>query len=114
VVDAHLPALLTIEHRAWWPYMFDNLSQQPIQKREPYRSLASLIDNAADPIDLLVHDEPEMRAVTHVLVLGPVSAHTDIPNHGLRLVAGNDEASLYAVVPDEISPAGPRSPLSVR
>ena len=24
VIDAHIPALLLIEHRAWWPFLFDN------------------------------------------------------------------------------------------
>ena len=39
--DAHLPALLLIEHRAWWPFLFDNPSQQPVRTREPYRTMAA-------------------------------------------------------------------------
>ena len=39
-VDEHLGALALIEHRAYWPFEFDNPSQQPIETREPYRALA--------------------------------------------------------------------------
>ncbi len=53
VVDTHLPALLLIEHRAWWPFLFDNPSQQPIETREPFRALATRIDGSPDPIALL-------------------------------------------------------------
>jgi hypothetical protein len=95
VTDTHLPALLLIEHRAWWPFLFDNLSQQPIETREPFRTLADTVDSTADPIGLLSRDAPEMRPVTHVLVLHPESA--GIASSRLRLVAGNGEAALYEV-----------------
>ena len=39
-VDTHMPALLVIERRAWWPLLFDNPSQQPIETRPPWRALA--------------------------------------------------------------------------
>jgi hypothetical protein len=38
--DEHLGALALIEHRAYWPFEFDNPSQQPIETREPYAALA--------------------------------------------------------------------------
>jgi hypothetical protein len=62
--------------------------------------LATLIDSAQDPIPLLARDAPEMRLITHVLILGPAPAPTA---DGLRLVAGNGEASLFAVTRNEIS-----------
>jgi hypothetical protein len=100
VVDAHLPALLLIEHRAFWPYLFDNVSQQPIRTREPYRAAASLVDNATDPIALLANDAPEMRVFTHVLILG---RKPKIPTEDLKLVAENSEAALFEIT-------RPRSP----
>jgi hypothetical protein len=103
VVDAHLPALLVIEHRAWWPFLFDNLSQQPIQGRRPYRTLAWRIDGSPDPIALLAGDAPELRLVTHVLVWGRAPAPGEIPTAGLKLVAANREAALFAVTRDRIS-----------
>jgi hypothetical protein len=112
VVDFHLPALLVIEHRAWWPFLFDNKSQQPIEKREPYRSLASWIDNAPDPIGLLASDPPELRLVTHVLLYGHGPFPVGIA--GLRPLAENSAASLFAVDRDEISRSSHVAPLSGR
>ncbi len=40
---SHLGALALIEHRAWWPYEFDNASQQPIRTLEPYQSMAQRV-----------------------------------------------------------------------
>jgi hypothetical protein len=102
VVDSHLPALLLIEHRAWWPFLFDNPSQQPIETREPFRTMAKRIDESPDPIALLARDAPEMRPITHVLVRGPVPGPGEIETACLRLVAANGEAALFAVVRDEI------------
>ena len=102
-VDGHLPALLLIEHRAWWPYLFDNLSQQPIETREPFRTAATLVDSSTDPIALLAGDAPVMRLFTHVLVFrGPEAAHITVP--WLRLLASNEEAALYAVRRDRDQP----------
>ena len=39
-LDTHLPALLLIEHRAYWPFLFDNPSQQPVETLLPYKVLA--------------------------------------------------------------------------
>ncbi len=46
--DEHLGALALIEHRAYWPFLFDNESQQPIETREPYRTLANRIGSIPD------------------------------------------------------------------
>lgn len=46
--DAHLGALALIERRAWWPFEFDNASQQPLRTREPYRALALRVGNLPD------------------------------------------------------------------
>ena len=39
-LDLHLPALLLIEHHAFWPTLFDEPAQQPIRWRPTYRALA--------------------------------------------------------------------------
>ena len=59
--DIHLPALLLIERRAWWPFLFDNPSQQPIETRAPYAGLAERVGamadlNAVTPRDLCGFD----------------------------------------------------------
>ena len=41
-LDRHLPALLVIERKAFWPHMFADPSQQPLTVRPPY-------DRIADP-----------------------------------------------------------------
>jgi hypothetical protein len=97
VVDAHIAALLLIEHRAWWPFLFDNPSQQPIETLEPYRSLAERIDSSRDPIALLTRDAGDMRQITHVLVRGPEAGLGAIETEGLRLLTKSDEAALFAV-----------------
>jgi hypothetical protein len=103
VTDTHLPALLLIEHRAWWPYLFDNPSQQPIETREPFRALAEYVDASPDPIASLARDTPELRPVTQVLIMGPSLSPSEIVADHLKLVAGNEETSLFAVMRDEIN-----------
>ena len=46
-LDHHLPALLLIERRAFWPFLFDNPSQQPVTTLPPYRELAERADSIA-------------------------------------------------------------------
>ncbi len=99
VVDAHLPALLLIEHRAWWPFMFDNPSQQPIETLEPYHTLSDRTDASPDPIALLARGAPEMAPYTHVLVMGPSPGPDTIATEGLMPLASNGIARLFAVVP---------------
>ena len=110
VIDSHLPALLLIEHRAWWPFLFDNASQQPIETREPFRAMASRVDNSPDPIALLAKDAPEMRLFTHVLVRGPDPGPEEIATAGLRLLTGDGEAALFAIDRDALNPPRSRAP----
>ncbi len=108
LVDGHRPALLLIEHRAWWPFLFDNQSQQPIKTREPFRSIANRIDAASDPLALLATDPPELRLVTHVLLWG----HGPFPEEiaGLQRLSENNTAALFAVTGDRISRSPPPAP----
>ena len=98
VIDSHLPALLLIEHRAWWPFLFDNRSQQPIQTRQPFRTLADRIDASSDPIGLLATDPLAMRLITHVLVRGPAPGPAEIDTIGLELIVANGDAALFRVL----------------
>jgi hypothetical protein len=50
----HLGALALIEHRAWWPFEFDNASQQPIRTLEPYQAMALRVGDLPDQDGLLV------------------------------------------------------------
>jgi hypothetical protein len=106
IVDTHLPALLLIEHDAWWPYLFDNPSQQPIRTREPFRTAADLVDGAEDPLALLRSGEPGMRPFTHVLVLGLRYVAPD----GLVRLTGDDQARLFRIDWTAISRAPPPAP----
>ena len=46
--DIHLGALALIERRAWWPFEFDNVSQQPLETRQPYRAMAERVGDLPD------------------------------------------------------------------
>jgi hypothetical protein len=100
--DTQLPALLLIERRAWWPFLFDNPSQQPIRTREPYRGMANRVgsmpphDAVRDPwaVDLCGYDQ--------LLLLDaagePDRAH--FAQDRLVLRAESPFAALYAVRQD--------------
>jgi hypothetical protein len=98
--DPHLPALLLIDHRAWWPYLFDNVSQQPVKTLQPYRAAANMIDNSENPIALLVQGAPDLQPITHVLVIGPDPSA--LGTVGLTLVTANSVAALFTVDRNEI------------
>lgn len=48
-LDGHLGALLAIERKAFWPLMFADPSQQPVDIRPAYRAIAQALD---EPVDL--------------------------------------------------------------
>ena len=94
----HLPALLLIEHRAFWPYLFDDPSQQPIEVLTPYRELQERMGGFVNyreltKIDLCGYDD--------LLLIGPlassdpptpwtwVSQALSTPGHQYILVAGS-------------------------
>lgn len=87
-MDGHMPALLVIERRAWWPYLFDYQSQQPITTRSPYRELVLRVDH--------MHGLPgscDLEGINLILWLGidaPAVAYLDI-------VATSDVATLLQV-----------------
>jgi hypothetical protein len=131
VADGHIEALLLIEHRAWWPYLFDNPSQQPLETRAPFHRLAVLIDSSQNPVALVTSDTPETRLLTHLLIRRsspglsrsaapqpdvpqggiPATGSAGTESVGLRPVAADGDAALYAIVRHRVSEqAGPSRP----
>jgi hypothetical protein len=88
--DGHLPALLVIERRAWWPFMFDNDSQQPIHTRPPYQAMALRI--GAMP-DLASVDPASWCGFDFALVMG----RPDRDVQGWREIHRNATAALFRV-----------------
>jgi hypothetical protein len=80
--DEHLAALALIEHRAWWPFLFDNPSQQPIETREPYRARADAIGHMPRVADL---DRADLCGSDYLL-LQAADAVPDLPEARFRLV----------------------------
>jgi hypothetical protein len=107
-LDAHLPALLLIERRAYWPFMFDDPSQQPIETLPPYRGLAMQADAAAGPKDLEEPGKVDLCGYSDLLLLNaggaPDAAKLD-PGR-LTLVAQSDIAALYRVRQDTCRRSG--------
>jgi hypothetical protein len=58
-LDMHSAALLLIERRAFWPFLFAEASQQPIALRWPYSEIAAQTVNIPDTAQLTA---PAMRA----------------------------------------------------
>ena len=99
--DVHTAALLLIERRAYWPFLFDNASQQPITTLEPYRTLANGVEGIKEhglltAADLCGFDE---------LLLLEAGADPDLARFAgdrLRLIAASDFAALFAVLPNPV------------
>lgn len=110
-LDFHLPALLTIEHHAFIPYLFTVAAKQPLLVRPPYdriavpegqppdwQSLATGIN--AHPVTPAPYLTDWQHHFDYVLLLnaggaGDLSAF--LPDK-LHLVAARDVAALYRIV----------------
>ena len=100
--DAHLPALLLIERHAWWPFLFDNPSQQPVETREPYRAMAAQVGGMPPHHDLEKPGKVDLCGYDNVLLL-QAGAEPDLAQYAadrLVLVAAADAAALFRVRPD--------------
>ncbi len=100
--DAQLPALLLIEHRAWWPFLFDNPSQQPVETREPYREMAVHVGGMPPHHDLEKPGKVDLCGYDNVLLL-QAGAEPDLVHYAsdrLVLVAAADAAALFRVRPN--------------
>jgi hypothetical protein len=100
-VDYHLPALLLIEHRAFWPFLFDNPSQQPVETLPPYRELAKRAGSIADHNALAVPGKADLCGFDYLLLL-EAGGEPDLAHFAadrLALLAQADIAALFRVRP---------------
>ena len=114
-LDEHLPALLLIEHRAYWPFLFDNASQQPVETLSPYRELAARAGAIADRRALAEPGRIDLCGYTYLLLLD-ASGEPDLAQVApdrLQLVRGTSYAALFRVKPcaakSAIAPADARA-----
>ena len=100
-LDRHLPALLLIEHRAYWPFQFDNASQQPMATLLPYRALAERAELMPGYRALAVPGGIDLCGYDELLLLEaggePDLAH--FATDRLRLLASSDIAALFRIKP---------------
>jgi hypothetical protein len=92
-VDEHLGALVLIERRAFWPFEFDNPAQQPIETREPYRSLAARVGQMPSRTEAAIAD---VCGFDYVLLL-EADAVPALPEQRFRLLVRSGFAALYAI-----------------
>jgi hypothetical protein len=99
--DVHTAALLLIERRAFWPFLFDNASQQPITTLEPYRALASRAEGIRDHRTLTAGD---LCGFDHLLLLD-AGGDPDLDSFAgdrLRLIKATDYAALFVILPNPV------------
>jgi hypothetical protein len=100
-LDYHLAALVLIEHRAFWPFLFDNPSQQPVETRQPYRELADRARSVADSATLATPGKADLCGFDYLLLL-EAGAEADLAHFGadrLLLIHRSDMAALFRVTP---------------
>ena len=91
--DEHLGALVLIEHRGFWPFEFDNPSQQPIETRPPYRAMAERVGSLPDSAAASVAN---VCGFDYVLLLG-ADAVPDLPADRFQLAIRSGFAALYTI-----------------
>jgi hypothetical protein len=112
--DFHLPALLLIERGAFWPVLFANPAQQPIELRPRYARLARAGHDIPSHAELVAHPESgsaALRDFDFVLVL-EAGADADLPGFVpkyLELVSRTDFAALFRVRRDPQLRGSPNS-----
>ena len=92
--DTHLGALALIEHRAWWPFEFDNESQQPIRTLPPYQGVAGRVGDLPDQLAMAKADLCGFDAVLVTEADGAPSFR----DGRLALLVDAGFAALYRVV----------------
>lgn len=92
-LDEHLGALVLIEHRAWWPFEFDNVSQQPLETLPPYRALAERVGSLPNQARTAIAD---VCGFDYVLLIEADSV-PPLPDARFRLVSQSGFAALYTI-----------------
>ena len=93
--------MLLIERRAYWPFLFDNPSQQPVETLPPYRELADRAGSIADHGALAVPGKVDLCGYDYLLLLD-AGGEPDLPHFAadrLALLARSDFAALFRVRP---------------
>jgi hypothetical protein len=105
-LDRHLPALLLLERRAFWPLFFSHAGQQPVRVLPPYDRMSA---PSAEPVPWYALSPPQPRDTylkaypyladwrgrfEYVLAVGPPPQA--VPP-GLRLLRTGAVASLYRI-----------------
>ncbi|MDR3533863.1 MAG: hypothetical protein P4L90_25280 [Rhodopila sp.] len=115
-LNAHLTALLLIEHKAFWPLLFTAHDKQPLVVRPPYDRISTAqgwipsLSQLADPSIIKPENDTKYldgwrNAFDYVLLLDPLASgdpRTIMPKW-LELLTSNDVAALYRVrghIPD--------------
>lgn len=108
-LQSHMPALLVIERRAFWPLLFADASQQPLVVKPPYDRSAhplsdlvhwSMLDKEPDPdvVRVLARYLPGWRTkFDDVLLLAPTAKMQPIT--GLTPLHESAFATLYRIEP---------------
>jgi hypothetical protein len=100
--DYHLPALLLIERRAFWPILFANPAQQPIRLRPAYARLAQEAHDIPSHAALVAHPDVGSAALgdfDFVLMLEAGADHdlAKFVPRCLALTVRTDFAALFRV-----------------
>jgi hypothetical protein len=98
-VDYHLAALLLIERRAFWPFLFDNPSQQPVETLPPYRAMAEGARSLPDHGALAIPGKVDLCGYDYLLLL-EAGGEPDLPHFAgdrLVLLTRTDFAALFRV-----------------
>jgi hypothetical protein len=92
-LDEHLGALALIEHRAYWPFEFDEPSQQPIETLQPYRTLALRTGHIPTWAEAATAN---VCGFDYVLLI-EADAVPDLPPERFRLLVHSGFAALYGI-----------------
>jgi hypothetical protein len=105
-LDLHLPALLTIEHHAFFPYLFTVPGQHPLESRPPYDALSvaegappdwhSLTDGRPPAAPYLTDWQHQFDDLLLLDAGGAGDLHAYLPDR-LTLVAASGVAALFRI-----------------
>lgn len=104
--DTHMAGLLVAERRAWWPFLFDFASQQPVFTRPPYSAMAEALGGVPE------YRDPVLAAGTDLCGFGFVLMQTaggprDLSGFGagrLVPVVVEPRFALFRVIPGRCAP----------